>query len=114
MPLYLFYTTVQKSRKWPKTQIKGGSCLNSFFFFLFSKDRGKTKQKPSNAKYVHIKKCRFPKAKDNHFKNAIDFVWERFLCKWPNPDDDRFAGWAPVKSKCVGFAAHFAQCWYIQ
>ena len=29
MPLYLFYTTVQKSQKWPKTQIKGGggSCL---------------------------------------------------------------------------------------
>ena len=24
MPLYLFYTTVQKSQKWPKTQIKGG------------------------------------------------------------------------------------------
>ena len=24
MPLYLFYTMVQKSRKWPKTQIKGG------------------------------------------------------------------------------------------
>ena len=28
MPLYLFYTMVQKSQKWPKTQIKG-SCLNS-------------------------------------------------------------------------------------
>ena len=27
MPLYLFYTIVQKSQKWPKTQIKGGSCL---------------------------------------------------------------------------------------
>ena len=29
MPLYLFYTMVQKSKKWPKTQIKGGggSCL---------------------------------------------------------------------------------------
>ena len=24
MPLDLFYTMVQKSRKWPKTQIKGG------------------------------------------------------------------------------------------
>ena len=32
MPLYLFYTMMQKSQKWPKTQIKGGgSCLNSFF-----------------------------------------------------------------------------------
>ena len=31
MPLDLFYTMVQKSQKWPKTQIKGGSCLNSFF-----------------------------------------------------------------------------------
>ena len=27
MPLILFYTVVQKSQKWPKTQIKGGSCL---------------------------------------------------------------------------------------
>ena len=31
MPLYLFYTMVQKSQKWPKTQTKrgggGGSCL---------------------------------------------------------------------------------------
>ena len=27
MPLYFVYTIVQKSQKWPKTQIKGGSCL---------------------------------------------------------------------------------------
>ena len=27
MPLIFFYTIVQKSQKWPKTQIKGGSCL---------------------------------------------------------------------------------------
>ena len=32
MPLNLFYTMMQKSQKWPKTQIKGGgggSCLNN-------------------------------------------------------------------------------------
>ena len=29
MPLNLFYTIVQKSQKWPKTQIKGGSCLKA-------------------------------------------------------------------------------------
>ena len=29
MPLNLFYTMVQKSQKWPKTQIKGGSCLKT-------------------------------------------------------------------------------------
>ena len=29
MPLNLSYTKMQKSQKWPKTQIKGGgSCLN--------------------------------------------------------------------------------------
>ena len=28
MPLNLFYTMVQKSQKWPKTQIKGGVCDN--------------------------------------------------------------------------------------
>ena len=32
MPLYLFYTMVQKSKKWPKTQIKGGPALKSQFF----------------------------------------------------------------------------------
>ena len=35
MPLYLFYTMVQKSQKLPKTQIKGGgSCLKSSEFSL--------------------------------------------------------------------------------
>ena len=29
MPLNCFYTTVQKSQKWPKTQIKGGPALNN-------------------------------------------------------------------------------------
>ena len=28
MRLYFFYTMVQKSQKWPKTQIKGGPALN--------------------------------------------------------------------------------------
>ena len=31
MPLYLFYTMVQKSQKWPKTQIKGGPALKHQF-----------------------------------------------------------------------------------
>ena len=29
MPLNLFYTMVQKSQKWPKTQIKGGPALTA-------------------------------------------------------------------------------------
>ena len=29
MPLNLFYTMVQKSQKWPKTQIKGGPTLST-------------------------------------------------------------------------------------
>ena len=28
MPLNVFYTMVQESQKWPKTQIKGGPALN--------------------------------------------------------------------------------------
>ena len=28
MPLNVFYTMVQKSQKWPKTQIKGGPALS--------------------------------------------------------------------------------------
>ena len=31
MPLNLFYTMVQKSQKWPKTQIKGGPALKEWF-----------------------------------------------------------------------------------
>ena len=35
MPHNLFYTMVQKSQKWPKTQIKGGgSCLKSNYQLL--------------------------------------------------------------------------------
>ena len=34
MPLNLFYTMVQKSQKWPKTQIKGGSCLKTNWCLL--------------------------------------------------------------------------------
>ena len=30
MPLNVFYTMVQKSQKWPKTQIKGGPALKLF------------------------------------------------------------------------------------
>ena len=30
MPLNVFYTIVQKSQKWPKTQIKGGGPALSF------------------------------------------------------------------------------------
>ena len=33
MPLNLFYTMVQKSQKWPKTQIKGGPALNLLVLF---------------------------------------------------------------------------------
>ena len=34
MPLNLFYTMVQKSQKWPKTQIKGGSCLKTEIYIV--------------------------------------------------------------------------------
>ena len=32
MSLNLFYTMVQKSQKWPKTQIKGGPALTVLSF----------------------------------------------------------------------------------
>ena len=34
MPLNLFYTMVQKSQKWPKTQIKGGPALIKGFLIV--------------------------------------------------------------------------------
>ena len=37
MPLNLFYTMVQKSQKWPKTQIKGGSVqAGTFVHFVIT------------------------------------------------------------------------------
>ena len=36
MPLNFFYTTVQKSQKWPKTQIKGGPAAG-FFVHIFDR-----------------------------------------------------------------------------
>ena len=42
MPLYLFYTMVQKSQKWPKTQIKGGgggSCLKQSMWLLHNRQQ---------------------------------------------------------------------------
>ena len=44
MPLYLFYTMVQKRQKWPKTQIRGGggpalsSHLGPILFLVFIND----------------------------------------------------------------------------
>ena len=37
MPLCVFYTMVQKSQKWPKTQIKGGPALILHLTFLASR-----------------------------------------------------------------------------
>ena len=34
MPLNVFYTMVQKSQKWPKTQIKGGPALKLASSFI--------------------------------------------------------------------------------
>ena len=38
MSLYFVYAMVQKSQKWPETQIKEGSCLGFLFFFDGKKD----------------------------------------------------------------------------
>ena len=35
MPLFVFYTMVQKSQKWPKTQIKGGPALTAYNIMTF-------------------------------------------------------------------------------
>ena len=50
MPLYLFYTIVQKSQKWPKTQIKGWSCLKSFAYSCACCQKH---WQPGNANTIH-------------------------------------------------------------
>ena len=35
MSLNLFYTTVQKRQKWPKTQIKGGPALRFLLGYYY-------------------------------------------------------------------------------
>ena len=66
MPLDLFYTMVQQSQKWPKTQINGGSCLRqdpleailvifgrrALIFFLFERSRKKMK---NDATFVRMR-----------------------------------------------------------
>ena len=76
MPLNLFYTMVQKSQKWPKTQIKGGSCLkreinmtqgiNSYTaYFKFSLDE-------MNQNY----KLKFAiDEQSNHVEHWVPFRW---------------------------------------
>ena len=58
MPLNLFYTMVQKSQKWPKTQIKGGggSCLKEGH--SFSQDEKIKVQSSAHAKrsWIHQRK----------------------------------------------------------
>ena len=57
MRLYFFYTMVQKSQKWPKTQIKGGGpALTAFpwqmtmtLCFLHEKVHQKIKTGPENS-----------------------------------------------------------------
>ena len=39
MPPYVFYTMVQKSQKWPKTQIKGGGVLPKIPDWSFSQNQ---------------------------------------------------------------------------
>ena len=46
MPLNLFYTMVQKSQKWPKTQIKGGGPA---LRLLWSQIQGPIAQQNRNA-----------------------------------------------------------------
>ena len=58
----------------------------------------------------HIKKYRFPNAKDNHFEDAIDFVWERFnsvrvLVTEPRRRPVRWPG--PSQIKMYGFCRLF-------
>ena len=60
MPLNLFYTMVQKSQKWPKTQIKGGSCLvvllsaNWAFVMLYVPPRPKTLRQAHTSNYRRV------------------------------------------------------------
>ena len=46
MPLNLFDTIVQKSQKWPKTQIKGGPALNRLKASAADLSRNKPRIKP--------------------------------------------------------------------
>ena len=82
---------------WKTWKVRCQSYQYVNFFFLVLKDRRKTTWKRSSVKSFHIKKYWFLKVKAGQFKNAIDFVWGRFLCKWPKPDDDRFIDRPPVK-----------------
>ena len=87
MPLNLFYTMVQKSQKWPKTQIKGGSCLKSFHQTFFdwiwwrSKNYGFLQTTPCWHKEItdprqHVMACLTP-------GSSIMYMAERSVAKCP-------------------------------
>ena len=82
MPLYLFYTMVQKSQKWPKTQIKGGSCLNLlvwksslslslYFSFFFSRYQTATSDKTSPTKTSQTTQLRHVDKKNKNKKKEL-------------------------------------------
>ena len=55
MPLNFFYTMVQKSQKWPKTQIKGGSSLKLLEVLQLQKKKKKNCQpRPDQPSATHI------------------------------------------------------------
>ena len=65
MPLNLFYTMVQKSQKWPKTQIKGGgSCLK----------RQNNEQKNATAATSHVAASLQLQTVDSSISRDSDFM----------------------------------------
>ena len=72
-------------------------------FVLFSFERHRqNKTKAIECNIRPHQEIPIPKAKDNHFENAIDFVWERFLpqvteprrrpVRWPGPSQIKMYG----------------------
>ena len=54
MRVYFVYTMVQKSQKWSKTQIKGGSCRYRGFHFFYAKLWTVAYKKPMEKRYGKI------------------------------------------------------------
>ena len=94
----LFYTMVQKSQKWPKTQIKG-SCLNTkiyhfaWFIFqiglenLFCASRRIFRVEPrrhfSGRIFFHLGRNRAPRLKSLGAKKR-EAIFEAGFCTYPN------------------------------
>ena len=84
MSLYFFYTIVQKSQKWPKTQIKGGPALSSGYLSILSFWRKWALGAPTNRFPLVWEKSSNGKWLKTAFEKMPTYRYFARKCSWHN------------------------------